>query len=70
MLKMANPSGCHARWWTRVYGSSIKSVTIVYCQGKVNANADALSCNPVGAAPSEGVGEAEVVAKRCTYPVV
>ena len=28
VLEAANPSGKHARWWTRVYGRGIKEVTI------------------------------------------
>ena len=40
-----NPSGKHARWWTRVYGAGFKEVQIVYQPGRHNANADALSRN-------------------------
>ncbi len=48
VLKAPNPSGKHARWWTRVYGSGIQEVDIVYRPGKQCANADALSRSPIG----------------------
>ena len=60
VLENPNSSGRHARWWTRVYSSGIKSVNIVYRPGKANSNADALSHNPVQVAPDEGIGESEV----------
>ncbi len=47
VLKAPNPSGKHARWWTRVYGSGISEVDIVYRPGKNCANADALSRSPL-----------------------
>lgn len=46
VLNTPNPSGKHARWWTRVYGSGINEVNIVYRPGKHCANADALSRSP------------------------
>ena len=36
----------HACWWSKVYASGVRSVQIVYCPGKENSNADALSGNP------------------------
>ena len=42
VLETPNPSGKHARWWTRVYGTGVKSVKIIHRSGKSNVNADAL----------------------------
>lgn len=60
VLETPNPSGKHARWWTKVYGSGVKEVHIIYRSGKLNASADALSRSPQAPAPSEGIGEEEV----------
>ena len=60
VLETPNPSGKHARWWTRVYGRGVKEVKIRYRPGKTNANADALSRCPQAPAPVEGIAEAEV----------
>ena len=46
VLKSPIPSGKHARWWTKVFGSGVKDV-IIYRPGKVNCNADALSRQPL-----------------------
>lgn len=46
VLEAPNPSAKHARWWTRVYGSGVGEVDIVYRPGKKWANADALSHGP------------------------
>ena len=43
ILDTPNPSGKHARWWTKVYGRGVKEVKIKYRPGKSNQNADALS---------------------------
>ena len=53
VLETPNPSSKHARWWTKVYGSGVKNIQILYRAGKGNLNADALSRNPQGAAPCE-----------------
>jgi len=34
VLETPNPSGKHARWWTRVYGRGVKEVQIVYRAGR------------------------------------
>ena len=51
VLETPNPSGKHARWWTRVYGMGVKSVKIIHRSGKNNANADALSRSLQSPAP-------------------
>ena len=60
VLETSNPSGKHARWWTRVYGTGVGSVKIVYRAGRENASADALSRSPTNSPPSHGVAEGEV----------
>ena len=64
VLETSNPTGKHARWWTRVYGRGVGSVTIVYRAGRENASADALSRSPYNPPPSQGIaqGETEVAA--------
>ena len=57
ILETPNPSGKHARWWTKVYGSGVGEVKIVYQPGRGNKNADALSRSPQAPAPEEGIGE-------------
>ena len=42
------PSGKHARWWSKVFGTGVKKLEIVYRAGRENGNADALSRAPVG----------------------
>ena len=39
ILDGSNPSGHHARWWTRVFGQGIKEVSIVHRAGKENVAA-------------------------------
>ena len=60
VLENPNPSGKHARWWTRVYGSGVWSFKIMYRPGKSNSNADALSRSPQVPTPEVGLGEVEV----------
>ena len=60
VLETPHPTGRHARWWTRIYGTGIKNVKIVYRPGKANTNADALSRCPVMPATREGIGETEI----------
>ena len=60
VLETPNPSGKHARWWTKVYGTGIKDIQIVYRSGRLNAAADALSRSPQPEVPDEGVAEQEV----------
>ena len=60
ILERPNPSGKHARWWTKVFGSGIKEVTITYRPGKQNHVADALSRCLTDTAPQVGIAEGEV----------
>ena len=50
VLLSPNPTGKHARWWAKVYGTGIQSVDITYRAGKENVSADALSRNPCDSA--------------------
>lgn len=50
VLETPNPTGKHARWWSKVYRRGVKKVQIVYWAGKENKNADALSQSPVSEA--------------------
>lgn len=43
ILGSPNASGKHARWWSKVYSSGIRTIDIAYRPGKENTNADALS---------------------------
>ena len=60
VLQNTTTSGRHVRWWIKVHGSGVKSVNIIYRAGKDNVIADALSCNPQGPAPGEGLAETEI----------
>ena len=60
ILNTPTPSGKHARWWSKVYGSGVSEINILYRSGKANTNADALSRNPYLPAPQEGIGESEL----------
>ena len=58
VLETSNPTGKHARWWTRVYGRGVE-VRIVYRAGRENASADALSRRPQQPAPLHGIAQDE-----------
>ena len=59
ILNSPNPSGRHARWWTKVYGRGVREVKIQYRPGKLNASADALSRSPQEPAPETGLVDDE-----------
>ncbi len=69
VLETPNPSGKHARWWMKVFGSGIKTINIVYRAGMENANADALSRNPTGPTPPVAEFEqVQVASVQATIP--
>lgn len=59
VFETPNPSGKHTRWWTKVYGSGVKSVTIRYRPGQQNSSADTLSRSPQAPPPAIEVGQDE-----------
>ncbi len=59
VLQNPNTGGRHARWWTQVHGSGMGDIQIIYRAGKDNALADALSRNPQGPPPEDGIAEGE-----------
>ena len=69
-LDTPNPSDKHACWWTRVYGTGLKDVRIVYRLGRLNATADALSRSPNSrpSLKSEGEDKTEVSVVQSTIP--
>ena len=46
VLQNPHGGGKYTRWWLKVHDSGLKSVSIRYCSGRENANADALSRSP------------------------
>ena len=65
VLQTPNPTGKHARWWTKVYGSGLKDVQIIYRAGKTNLSTDALSRSPQAPAPTGNNDEIQVAAVTC-----
>ena len=61
VLETPSPSSKHARWWSKVYGSGVQNIQIVYKPGKENLNADALSGNPQGTPVRDQQEEIQVV---------
>ena len=46
VLETPNPTGKHARWWTKVYGRGVQSIVIQYRARRENVSTDALSRSP------------------------
>ena len=70
ILNASHPSGKHARWWTKVYGSGARDVKIVHRSGRSNSNADALSRSPHSPSPGRGIAESEIqVASVSSVPL-
>ena len=59
VLETPNPTGKHARWWTKVFGSGVRSISIAYRAGRENTLADALSRSPYSPSPIVGIAEGE-----------
>ena len=60
ILSTPIPNEKHARWWTKVYSSGVRTITITHRAGKENLNVDALSRNPHSLPPVSGIREGEV----------
>ena len=60
ILGVPNPTGQHARWWSKLYGSGIKKMEIIHRAGMSNQHADALSRQPVLPAPPDSEANSEV----------
>ena len=57
-----------SKWWSKVYGSSIRLINIVYIAGKGTQYADALLKQPVLSAPPDNGASKEV--QTALFPVV
>ena len=66
VLGVPNLNGKHARWWSKVYGSGIREIDIVYRAGKHNTHADALSRQPILLPPPEESCDGEVQVAQIT----
>ena len=61
MLETPSPSGKHAWWWTKVFGSRVKHLQIKHRPGRENTGADALSWNPLASTPEKPTdGEVQI----------
>ena len=65
ILQNPNASGKHARWWLKVSGSGIKTLSVKYRKGKENVNADALSRSP-GATSTQADFDLDVIVAEIT----
>ena len=72
ILETPTPSGKHARWWNKVFGSGVARVNIVYRAEKDNSKADGLSRNPPPLPPGidEAVTDVQVASVTTTTSAV
>ena len=68
VLGNTSGNGKHARWWTRVHGAGLRTVTIVHRAGRDNGNADALSRQPHLPAPLVGIADDDAHVLSVTTP--
>ena len=66
VLGVPNLNGKHTHWWSKVYGSGIREIDIVYRAGKHNTHADALSRQPILLPPPEESYDGEVQVDQIT----
>ena len=59
---LGNLNGKHARWWSRMYGSGIREIDIVFRAGKHDSHADASSRQPTSPTSDENCNEEMQVA--------
>ena len=62
VLETPNPTGKHAWWWKKLFGSGIAKIQIVYHSRKENTFADALFRNRVGPTPPDAEVPIDVLA--------
>ena len=63
VLETPSSNGKHSRWWSKLYGTGLKSIKIKYRAGQDNKNADALSRSPFTQhVPSDDNNDPTVVA--------
>ena len=53
VLQTPSANGKHARWWSKIFGSGLRSIQIKYRPGKDNCNADGLSRCSVSSPPAD-----------------
>ena len=72
VLETPSPSGKHARWWTKVFGSGVPWVNIVYQPEKENDSANALPRNlpPLVPVVDEAVTNVQVASVTTITSVV
>ena len=69
VLGTPSPSGKHACWWSKIFGSGVRNIQITYQAWRENANADALSRCPIRGERSDTSDIDVQVAQVCTTDV-